>query len=151
MRHITKSQKRKIYFNTPPFFIGEGFCLEGALIPIIGYPEFESFLGLIFLAVGIFFVKRKLQTMKTGFHVLRHGVKTEAILTTISNTNLQHNNRIVKEYNFQYEANGKRLNYKYQSAYRRHLQVGNKMTLFFIEDNPKLSFIPKLYNLDIKG
>ena len=129
--------------------LGEAFSLAGIAIPIIVFPRIEGLMGLVFIGVGAFFINRKINTMKTGLAVLRHGLKTTAEITNIENTNIEHNDRRVKEYNFQYEANGKLFNYQYQSAYKRHLEVGDKMTLFYLENNPKISFIPQLYNLRI--
>lgn len=129
--------------------IGEMFCLGGMVIPIFFYPKPEALGGLLFSGIGIFFILRKLNTMKFGLYVLTHGVKTLAEITHISNTNFQHNDRTVKEYNFQFEADRKKFNYQYQSAYKRHLQIGDKLTIFYIQNDPKACFIPSLYNLNI--
>ena len=149
MRHITNSQKLSIYFYTPPIFIAEGFFIGGLVIPFVAYPIPQGFFGLLFLAVGAFFINRKIQTMKTGFYVLKHGMKTEAEITNITNTNWQHNDREIKEYNFQFDVDGRLYNYTYQSASKPYFQVGNKMTLFYIKDDPELCFIPRLYKLNI--
>ena len=129
--------------------LGEIFCIGGVLIPTIAFPGIEAFFGLIVLSVGAFIVYHKYQTVKRGSYVLTYGVKSEAIVTDITNTNWRHNNRRVKEYNFQFEANGRKFNHGYRSAFKRHLRVGSKLTIFYIEENPKLAFIPKLYNLDL--
>jgi hypothetical protein len=148
MRHISNSDKAAIYFNTAPLIIGEGFCIVGILLPIFSFPNLEAFSGLLFLGIGIFLIRRKLNTMKFGLYVLTHGVKSQAEITHISSTNFQHNGRTVKEYNFQFEADGKKFNYQYQSANKRHLQIGNKLTIYYIKNNPKSSFIPSLYNIN---
>ncbi|UII33983.1 hypothetical protein LVD17_09170 [Fulvivirga ulvae] len=149
MRQITNSQKLTIYLNTAPFLLGEGFCIGGVLIPVIAFPSIEAFLGLVFLAIGVFIVYRKYQTVKRGTFVLTYGVKSEAVVTDITNTNWKHNKRRVKEYNFQFEANGRKFNHEYRSAFQRHLRAGSKMYIFYIQENPKLVFIPKLYNLNL--
>lgn len=87
--------------------------------------------------------------MKFGLYILTHGVKAQAEITHISNTDFQHNGRTVKEYNFQFEADGKKFNYQYQSAYNRNLQTGDKLTIFYIKNDPNASFIPSLYKLNI--
>lgn len=150
MRHITNWQKFLIYFNTTPFIIGEGFSICGMVIPFVTYPNPIGFLGLILTGGGIFLVKRKVDNMKFGVYVLTHGLKTEAEITRIDETNWSHNSRTVKEYNFQYMANAKLLNHQSQSAYKRHFQIGTKIPLFYVEDDPTLCFIPKLYNLNIE-
>ena len=90
-----------------------------------------------------------MDTAKLGYYVLRHGVKSIAEITRITNTNTEHNERTIKEYNFRYEVNGKMFNHEYQSAYKRHLQEGERLTIFYDPKNPKLCFIPSLYNLTI--
>lgn len=151
MRNITRWQQFKIYFNTAPFIIGEGFCLGSIFLPIATFSHPAGLMAIIFALVGGFFVRRKLQNMHFGAYVLQHGLKTEAEVTQISNTSISHNERTVKEYHFQYIGNGKRFSLEYQSAYKRHLKLGSKMTLFYLEDDPSSSFIPELYNIKISS
>ncbi|MDW3196337.1 MAG: hypothetical protein R8G66_28445 [Cytophagales bacterium] len=122
----------------------------GIVAPFLAYPKTEGLLALILLAIGGFFVNRKVRMVKNGSYILRYGMKTEAEITRISNTNLEHNNRTVKEYIFQYVANGRTHHYEYRSAFRRYLKEGDSMAIFYLEDDPKMAFIPRLYNLRIK-
>ena len=147
---VSNWQKLTIYFSTAPFLIGEGFLILGVVIPILAYPKTEGLFALILLGAGAFFLNRKVRTVKYGSYVLRNGIKTEAEISHIMKTNIEHNNRTVKEYTFQYEANGRKHYYKFHSAFKRQLQIRDKMTIFYLEDDPQMSFIPRLYNLRVK-
>ena len=61
---------------------------------------------------------------------------------------MEHNERTVKDYNFQYEANGKMFNIEYQSAYHKSMEVGYKVNIFYLENNPGMAFIPEWFKLD---
>ena len=150
MRKVTFQQKLTIYFSVAPHLIGEFFLIGGVIVPILTYPQIEGFFGILFSVIGWFFVNRKVRRVKRGSYVLENGAKTVATVSKITNTSLEHNGRTVKEYTFQYEVNGRKYHYEYRSAYRRHIQTGNEMTIYFQEDNPKVSFIPRLHNLWIR-
>ena len=149
MRKITKSDRTTIYLHTAPFLLGEAFCIIGFIMPFFAVMDLRALGGLLFMAIGLYIVKRKMDTAKLGYYVLQHGEKSIAEITRITNTNTEHNGRTVKEYNFRYEANGKMVNHEYESAYKRHLQEGERIAIFYDPKNPKLCFIPSLYNLTI--
>ncbi len=149
MRRIKKSRKLKIYLNTAPLFIGEFFCVGGVMIPIFTHPDLEGLIGLAFFIVGFFVVRRKVRTMNSGFHILQYGERAEAVIDAIENTSFKHNSRTVKDYRFRYKVEGKSYSYHYRSAYKRQLEIGDDMKIYYIKSNPQLSFIPKLYNVTI--
>lgn len=148
MRKVTKSDRTTIYLNTAPFFLGEAFCLGGFIIPFFALIDLRALGGFLFLAIGIYLVKRKVDTAKLGSYILKNGEKSVAEITNINNTEITHNSRTVKEYTFRFVANDKMFSYEYQSAFKGHLQIGQQMTIFYIASNPKLCFIPNLYNLN---
>ncbi|MBL3656259.1 DUF3592 domain-containing protein [Fulvivirga sediminis] len=149
MNKLTKTQKLKIYFHEPPYIIGEMFLLGGVVMIFAGLILLEpKCLGsFIFISLAVFFLDRKIKTMKRGCLVLENGHKTIARVISITNTSLEHNSRVVKEYNFRYEADGKSFLTEYRSAYKRYLRVGYKVTLYYLPGNPKCVFIPEFYGL----
>ena len=149
MRALTNSQKLTIYFTTAPMFVSEAFLIGGIILPIATYPQVEGLFGLVFLMIGGFLIKRKLKSLLVGVRVLQNGIKTKARIINITNTSWTHNKRVVKKYEFQYEVNGRMHNYQHRSAYKRELETGDEMTIFYLKESPNDSFIPSLYSLNI--
>lgn len=149
-RQISLTDPFLIYFGTAPFLLGEVFFIVGLIFLTVSDLNTENVLGtIIFLSVGGFFVLRKVKVLQNGIAVLRSGTKVESVLFMINNTNIRQNGRGVKEYLFEYEVGGKRYTYKYHSAYKRNLNVGDRMSLYYLPFEPEKSIIPKLYNIYI--
>lgn len=150
-RSIAFSDKLSIYFRTAPRVIGETVFLFSLYWLISLSPTIENIAGsLLLLSVGGYFIYRKVRVSRKASSVLRTGIKTEAVLAWIIDTNTEHNSRIVKEYLFEYQVGGDKYSYEYRSAYKRHLKIGDRMPIFYLPENPKESFIPKLYNIYIR-
>ena len=95
MRNISRKDRVTIYLHTAPFLLGEAFCIVGFIMPFFAVMDLRALGGLLFLAIGIYFVKKKMDTAKLGYYVLRHGVKSIAEITRITNTNTEHNERTI--------------------------------------------------------
>lgn len=149
MRKISKWQVFVIFYYSPPRAVAEWCLIVGVSIPILTYPITEGLFPLLLLVVSGIVVFIKLKAVRKIKYIIKNGIKTEAEITRISNTVMEVNDRTLKTFNFQYVANGKRFNHEYQSAYKGFLKHGDRLTLIFLEENPRIVFIPRLYKLRI--
>ncbi|MEQ6122039.1 DUF3592 domain-containing protein [Reichenbachiella sp. MALMAid0571] len=148
-RHINNHEYCLLYFKTAPYLIGEFFTIGGiiGIGMLIKTQDVQALVSLIFLGIGVFFIRRKIITLKVGTQVIKYGEKTIARITRVSNTNSEHNGRVVKEYHFQYEVDNCPLNYSFKSAYHRQLERGDELSIFYMPNDPKTALIPSLYSI----
>lgn len=119
------------------------------VIPVLTYPDPQGYLGLLFLIITAVVFRIKIKKVKRIAYILSNGILTEAEITCISDTEIEISDRTVKSYNFQYTANGKRFNYEHQSANLRHLDIGSKLSMYYLASHPKVIAIPSFYNLNL--
>jgi hypothetical protein len=150
-RELSFYNRLKIYFSIAPFIFGEVALIFGisALIHVEGSSE-NLVIGIILLIVGFYFTYRKVKTIIRGIKIIRYGHSGTANLSYILNSSFVHNSRVVKNYFFNYKVDDKIYTYDFSSAYRRHLETGDKMEIYYLPSNPEYAFIPELYNVKIK-
>lgn len=149
MRQINHSVIIRLYFNASRFLMGEVLLIVSAGFPFILDPGIGLVFSAVFLAVGVFLIRRKIVNLKLKIHILKHGLRSRAKITRITKTDIEHNERPVLEYIFQYETPNKRLNFEYRSSRRNNLQVRQEFDLFYLEAHPKSLVIPQLYGIKI--
>ncbi|RUA33554.1 MAG: hypothetical protein DSY77_09730 [Bacteroidetes bacterium] len=141
----------KIYFSTAPFIFGELFLIFGFTALSNADQRTENIvIGILFLLVGLYFTYRKVKVLRRAIITIKNGKKVIANLSFILNSNIIHNSRVVKNYFFNYKIDDKIYTYDYSSAYKRHLKTGDIMELYYLPSNPEFSFIPELYNVELK-
>lgn len=146
MRRVSTYDLSKIYFNTAPSLLGELFTVIGLFVFIYFYPFNELFVGLGFLIVGLYFIRKKITSMNVGRKVLSTGTQATAEITDIQKTNTKSNSRRVKDYIFEYAVGDEKFEYHFKSASHRGLQIGNRFTIFYLPTDPKTAIIPELYS-----
>jgi hypothetical protein len=141
----------KIYFSTAPFIFGEVLLIFGFTALSNANQKTENIVvGILFLLVGLYFSYRKVSVLRRAIKTIKYGKKVKANLSYILNSTYRHNSRVVKNYFFNYKVDDKIFTYDYSSAYRRHLKTGDKMELYYLPSDSEYSFIPELYNVEIK-
>lgn len=122
MIKLSIKQQLLIYFKTPPFILTE-FTLIFLIVSLFsGLSIFEYFIILILIGIAGYFNYRKIKTLKDAKRILSEGHFTEASLTLIEKTGMEHNERIVFYYSFLYSAKGKLHFFDFSSAYHRDLK-----------------------------
>ena len=141
----------KIYFSTAPFIFGELLLIFGFTALSNANQKTENIvIGILFLLVGLYFTYRKVRVIRRAIITIKYGKMVIANLSYILNSTYRHNSRVVKNYFFNYKVGDKIYTYDYSSAYRRHLKTGDKMELYYLPSDPEYSFIPELYNVELK-
>lgn len=143
-----------VYLKKAPLFIGEIFIL---LIPFAlalalnnGSIKKDELLGLAmvlpFAGIGSYIVFKKVKTAANAYKSLKHGIEGVATLVNIESTSVKHNRNRVYAYTFSYDLSGRPYEYVFKSAYHRALEVSSQpFKIYFLPENPKVCFIPKLY------
>jgi hypothetical protein len=140
-----------IYFSTAPFIFGEMFLIFGVSTLLHINQDSENLtIGILLVIVGLYFTYRKVRVLRRAIITIKNGKKVTANLSFILNSTFLHNSRVVKNYFFNYKVDDKIYTYDYSSAYKRHLKTGDKMELYYLPTNPEYSFIPELYNVELK-
>ena len=149
-RRVTFLNILYIYFSTTPFIFGELSLIFG--ITALTTDKFNSenlVLGIVLTSIGLFFTVKKFRVLKRGVETIKFGDKTTSTLAWIIDSNYRHNQRVVKTYIFNYYVGNDKFTYEYSSAYKRHLETGVIMDIYYLPSNPTYSFIPELYNVTI--
>lgn len=150
-RRITFLNILYIYFNTAPFIFGELSLIFG--ITALTADKFNTenlVLGIVLTSIGLYFTFKKFRVLKRAMETIKFGDKTTSTLAWIIDSNYRHNQRVVKTYIFNYHVNNNTFTYEFSSAYKRHLNTGMRMDIYYLPSNPQYSFIPELYNAEVK-
>lgn len=149
MRILTRDLIVAFYMKIPPPMVGEAFFLIGLIASVFNLPNEVGFIGLLFAVIGAIIIYRKIKIFKYGLYVMRHGEKTEAIVSNITNIDNSDSNWS-REFTLKYEASGKTLSYRFSTnSDHRTMAKGQKFPIFYLPSNPKLVFLPKKYHLYI--
>jgi hypothetical protein len=140
-----------IYFNIAPYILGELSLIFG--FSALASDNLENGIiawGIVLASIGLFFTIKKFKVLRRAITTIKYGAKTTAKLSWILDSAYQHNHRVVKTYIFNYYVDKKMYSYDFNSAYRRNLKTRDQMNIYYLQSNPKYSFIPELYFVEIE-
>lgn len=136
----------KLYYYTSPHIIGEVLMLVSLMLFFI-FPTPDRFIGLLPLGGGIGLHVYKYQKIRFNYYVLTNGVMTYGEIVNIQHTELTHNDRPVMEYRIRFIAGDRPFHHEFQSANQKHLQMGSKVKICYLPNDPTLAFSPSLYRI----
>lgn len=150
-REISIFQKLNLYTTKAPYLLGEAFFIGGVVAPLISIfnQEKEAILGVFFLIPAFFFIRNKVKNYINGSKAIEYGEKTEAVLKEMESTGIQHNRRTVLAYTFEFKVKEKIYRYVFNSAYHKDLKLEMQFQLYYLEDNPNICVIPKLFSISL--
>ncbi|MBI1184538.1 hypothetical protein GC194_09710 [bacterium] len=107
-------------------------------------------IGCVFLVLGYIINAQKIRLTRWAAQAYNNGKGGYATITAIKNTNLQHNNRRVKEYIFTYYLGTLEYKFRFKSAYHRQLKTRQQHLIFILPEDPNVVFVPFLFFKNIE-